>query len=231
MFFKNLHTILNSKDSYILLLLLISFASSEAQDLYCDEENFWKQEDYLATLVNYDRGSVLLQKGCAAFDYCKQNKMDTTFCLLQDLRVHSGKYRFFVWDFNKEIIVDSALVSHGCGTNPWGKTYSKDCPEFSNENNSGCSSLGKYKIGKKSYSQWGIHINYLLYGLDTTNSNAFSRTIVLHSWEDVPEQEVYPEGTPEGHGCPAVSNSFLKRLYKRLQTTKQPVLLWMYYEE
>lgn len=181
--------------------------------------------------ISYDRTCALLDKSIEAFEYCRKNKMDTNFCLLQDMKIHSGKYRFFVWDFKKNKIIDSAMVSHGCGTNTWSKTYSKECPEFSNEDGSQCSSLGKYKIGKRNYSQWGIHINYTLYGLDNTNSNALLRTVVLHSWDDVPEQEVYPEGTPEGHGCPAVSNSFMKRLDKKLQVEKQPVLLWLYSEE
>ncbi len=201
------------------IIFFFSFASCKGQDGDCAEENFWKQEDYLAsitlsgiTISNitdiYDRTCALADKSLAAFEYCKKNKMDTNFCLLQDLKIHSGKYRFFVWDFKKNEIVDSAMVSHGCGVNPWSKTDSKECPEFSNDNGSQCSSLGKYKIGKRAYSQWGIHVNYTLYGLENTNSNALLRIVVLHSWDNVPEKEVYPEGTPEGHGCPAVSNKF-----------------------
>ncbi len=117
------------------------------------------------------------------------------------------------------------MVSHGCGKSPWGQTFNKTKATFSNKANSHCSSLGKYKIEKRGYSNWGIHVNYQLNGLDKTNSNAKNRQVVLHSWEDVPDEEVYPRGTPEGWGCPAVSNGFLQRLDSILQHKTQSVLL------
>lgn len=156
--------------------------------------------------------------------------MDTTFCLLADMQMHSGKVRFFVWDFQQQMVTDSGMVSHGCGKNPWGKTRTKTNPVFSNTDGSHLTSLGKYKIGKRNYSEWGIHVNYLLYGLEPSNNNAQKRTIVLHSWDDVPEAEVFPDGTPEGWGCPAVNNELMKRLDEKLQTAKQPVLLWQFYD-
>ena len=74
----------------------------------------------------------------------------------------------------------------------------------------------------------GIHVNYRLHGLESTNSNAFSREIVLHSWESVADLETYPKGTPEGWGCPAVSDNTMRTLDSLLQNSGENVLLWIY---
>jgi hypothetical protein len=163
-----------------------------------------------------------------ALEFCKSQGMNQDFCILIDMGINSGKKRFFVWDFNKKEITHKFLVGHGCCDNPWGKDYSKDNPRFSNVNNSHCSSLGKYKIGQRGYSNWGVHTKYLLHGLESSNSNALKRIIVLHSWEAVSDQEVYPKGTPEGLGCPAISNSSFEMIDPLLKTASKPVLMWIY---
>lgn len=174
--------------------------------------------------------SLLLSKAAAAKAYCKANKLNTNFCILVDMSVHSGKNRIFIWNFKKDSIELSALCSHGCGSNTWSGTTTKTKPVFSNAHESHCSSLGKYKIGKRGYSQWGIHVNYLLHGLEKSNSNALKRQIVLHSWDDVEDKECFPEGTPEGWGCPAVANGFMKVADEKLKASTQPVLLWIFNE-
>jgi len=90
------------------------------------------------------------------------------------------------------------------------------------------SSLGKYRIGKRGYSNWGINVNYKLHGLEASNSNAYKRIIVLHSWKDIPNDEVYPRGCPEGWGCPAVSNDFMRKLDVLLKNSRKSVLMWVY---
>jgi hypothetical protein len=163
----------------------------------------------------------------SAQSYCQNNNLNTDFFILADLGRHSGLNRFFVWDFDTEQIIQQCLVSHGCGSNQWSSDASREKPEFSNMDNSHCSSLGKYIIGERGYSQWGIHVKYLLHGLEATNSNALSRVIVLHSWESIPETQIYPRGTPEGWGCPAISNENMRILDPRLRNAGQKVLLWM----
>lgn len=170
----------------------------------------------------------LEKQAAAAFIFCKKNRYDTLNCMLIDMSVHSGNNRFMVWDFSKDTVLLAGLVSHGCGQEPWGKDNTKETPVFSNADNSHCSSLGKYKIGARGYSQWGIKVNYLLHGLEKTNNNALGRAIVLHSWEDIPDEELYPHGTPEGWGCPAVSNALLKKVDSMLRNKSRPVLLWIY---
>lgn len=153
---------------------------------------------------------------------------NTNYCILVDMSLPSGVKRFMIWDFRKNAILVSGLVSHGCGINPWSGIWSKDKPTFSNVANSHCSSLGKYQVGDRAASAWGIHIKYYLKGLESTNSNAFIRNVVLHSWERVPDNEVYPNGTPEDWGCPAISNNIMKEVDALLRKQKKHLLLWIY---
>ncbi|MBF4466520.1 murein L,D-transpeptidase catalytic domain-containing protein [Flavobacterium sp. LC2016-12] len=161
-----------------------------------------------------------------AKEYCKSNNLNRDKFILIDLGLHSGLKRFFVYDFNQKKILNSYIVSHGCGDNQWGRTSSKEDAPISNEFDSHSSSLGKYVISDRGVSQWGIKVNYLLRGKEKTNSNAVNRAIVLHSWEAVPNDEVYPEGTPEGWGCPAVSNESMTEIDEILKQNKN-VLMWI----
>ena len=161
-----------------------------------------------------------------AEQYCKKNHLNPNKFILIDLGLHSGLKRFFIYDFKKKKVVKSFMVSHGCGNNVWGQTYTKENAPVSNESDSHCSSIGKYIVLKRGISQWGIKVNYLLQGKDKTNSNAINRAIVIHSWDEVPNNEVYPEGTPEGWGCPAVSNKSMEEIDVVLKENKK-VLLWI----
>lgn len=167
-------------------------------------------------------------KANQALKFCKAKNFNVDFCILIDMSLHSGIKRFIVWDFKKNKISNSFLVGHGCGDNPWNNDYSKENPKFSNIDGSHCSSLGKYKIGLRAHSDWGINIKYVLHGLESTNSNAFKRFIVFHSWEVVSDEEIYPKGTPEGWGCPTISNNSFKIIDPLLKFSTKPVLMWMY---
>lgn len=161
-----------------------------------------------------------------AKQYCSKNNLNQDIFILINLGIHSGLKRFFIYDFKTKIISDSFMVSHGCGDSAWGEAFTKENAAISNKPDSHCSSIGKYIVLNRGISQWGIKVNYVLKGNDKTNSNAINRAIVLHSWEAVPENEVCPEGTPEGWGCPAVSNKSMKTIDSILQKNKK-VLLWI----
>lgn len=172
--------------------------------------------------------TTLRAKAKEALSFCKTKKFNTNFCILIDMSLHSGVKRFFVWDLKGDSILNSFLVGHGCCNNPWSRDDSKDSPKFSNVDGSHCSALGKFKLGERAYSDWGIHIKYVMHGLDKTNNNALSRLIVFHSWEVVSDTDVYPAGTPEGWGCPTISNNSMKIIDPKLKTSKQPVLMWIF---
>lgn len=151
--------------------------------------------------------------------------MNTSFCFLVDLSVHSGKNRFYIYNFKTKSVQDSGLVCHGVG-----KNSTEVNPVYSNEVGSNCTSLGKYKTGKRAYSNWGINIHYKLHGLEKTNSNAMSRNIVLHSYGYVPEKEIYPLHLTMGwsQGCPVVANDLMKKIDSSLKASKKPTLLWIF---
>jgi hypothetical protein len=168
------------------------------------------------------------QKAKQALVFCKQRGYNTRYCILVDMSLPSGVKRYVVWDFRKNNMLITGLVSHGCGNNPWSGVWSKDKPAFSNRDGSHCTALGKYQVNGRAYSAWGIHVKYYLTGLESTNSNALGRQIVFHSWEQVPENEVYPNGTPEGWGCPAISNNTMKVTDALIRKQKRHMLLWIY---
>ena len=165
----------------------------------------------------------LKQKAAMARDYLTANGLNTDICFMVDMSIPSGKKRFFVYNLSKDSVEFTAMVSHGSGS--W-KPNCDDQLVFSNLPNSNATSVGRYKIGN---SYWGTYgLSYKLFGLDSTNNNAFERAIVLHSDSYVPEKETYPYHIYESAGCPIVSPSFLTVLGKFVNTTKKPMMLWVY---
>lgn len=179
-----------------------------------------------------ERPSINLEatkaKAKEALQFCKTKDFNTSFCILIDMSLHSGVKRLMIWDFERDTITNSFLVAHGCGNSPWNEDKSKESPVFSNTDDSHCSSLGKYKIGERGYSQWGVNVKYVLHGLESSNSNAQRRAIVFHSWEAISDNEIYPNGTPEGWGCPAISNNSFRMIDPLLRSSDKPVLMWIY---
>jgi hypothetical protein len=149
-------------------------------------------------------------------------KYNAKIAFLVDMRIPSGKNRFFVYDLVNNKILDQGLVAHGSGS----ETGIKGSLKFSNMPNSNSTSLGRYSIGK-SYS--GIFGKaYRLAGLDETNSNAVKRAIVLHQYSAVPEdeQDYYISNS---HGCPMVNEHFFKRIEKIIDTSKSNIIMDIYY--
>ncbi|MFY1047160.1 murein L,D-transpeptidase catalytic domain-containing protein [Chryseobacterium sp. GP-SGM7] len=167
-------------------------------------------------------------KAIEALQFCKDNKLSTDFCILIDMSLHSGVKRFVIWNFKEQKITGQYLVGHGCGTNSWSSDESKNDPSFSNADGSHLSSLGKYKLSGRGYSDWGIHVKYLMHGMENSNSNALKRFIVFHSWNLMSDQEVFPNGSPEGWGCPTVSNNAMRIIDPIIQQSQKPVLMWIY---
>jgi L,D-transpeptidase catalytic domain len=153
--------------------------------------------------------------------YAKQNHFNNQYCFMVDMKIESGKKRFFVYNLKKDSIELSGLVTHGGG-----KTTAAAI-QFSNTPNSLCTSLGRYKIGNSYTGKFGLA--FKLYGLDNTNSNAYNRFVVLHSHACVPNEEVAPLNICESWGCPTVAPAFLTELKKYIDQSAQPILLNIYY--
>lgn len=129
----------------------------------------------------------------------------------------SGKKRLFVYDLNNSRVKYSGLVAHGGGKSGY------ETAVFSNTPNSWCSSMGKYRIANKYQGRFGTA--FKLIGLDSTNSNAYVRAIVLHAYMCVPDEEIFPQTICNSQGCPMVSVNFLQTLELEIQQSKKPLLL------
>ncbi|MBS7253744.1 murein L,D-transpeptidase catalytic domain-containing protein [Flavobacterium branchiicola] len=150
------------------------------------------------------------------------HKYNSKIVFLVDMKVPSGKNRFFVYDLEKSEVVDQGLVAHGSGS----ETGIKGMLKFSNLPNSNCTALGRYSIGKTYRGIFGKA--YRLAGLEETNNNALKRAIVLHSYSAVPydEQNYYISNS---HGCPMVNEEFFKRIEKIIDSSKSNILMDIYY--
>ena len=153
--------------------------------------------------------------------FIERNGFSTEYCFMVDMSIHSGKNRFFVYDLEKQTIALSGLVAHGsCNTQYLSRA------RFSNTPDCGCSSLGRYKIGKPYIGQYGR--SYQLHGLDRSNSNALKRAVVLHGYNCVPDREIYPMVLCNSLGCPMVSEAFFRKLSRIIDRSDKPILLWVY---
>ena len=153
--------------------------------------------------------------------YIARKNFNNNICFLVDMDIASGSNRFFIYDLKNDSVLDAALVTHGRCNENW-----LEGRKYSNEPGSGCTSPGRYRIGNPYNGTFGLA--YKLYGLDSSNSNAYARYVVLHSHECVPETEVDPRAICQSDGCPTVSQGFLKKLSAIIDKSPRPVLLWIY---
>lgn len=168
------------------------------------------------------RTLTLIQKRADELEtYARQNGYSTRFCFMIDMNIHSGRKRFFVYDMKHDSILYAGLVAHGSCE----QDFLKEA-RFSNKPGGGCTSLGKYKIGYSYYGQYGKA--FKLFGLESSNSNAYQRAVVLHGYDCVPNQEIYPKAVCNSMGCPMISYEFLEKISSVINKSEKPVLLWVY---
>lgn len=152
----------------------------------------------------------------------KSAKYNSDVAFFLDMKIESGKNRFFIYDLKHNKLVNKGLVGHGSGS----ETGIPGKLQFSNVMNSNSSSLGKYAIGSSYSGRFGKA--YKLYGLDKTNSNAFDRNVVLHKYADVPfEEQIQP--ICNSLGCPMVNEKFFEVIEKTIDASKKKIILVMYY--
>ena len=158
-----------------------------------------------------------------AFDakrYCRHMGFDTSVCFLIDMSLPANRKRFFIYDLRSDTVFNAGLVTHGNCNQYW-----LDGRKYGNDMGCGCTSLGRYKIGKAYQGRFGLA--FKLYGLDSANSNAFRRFVVLHSHSCVPEKET-EEDICQSNGCPTVSPFFLRQLEPLIKNAPAPILLWIF---
>lgn len=152
--------------------------------------------------------------------YARKNGFDTNYAFFSNMGMRSNRKRFFVINLGNMQIEQSGLVAHGRGQGP--SVFDK---QYSNQEGSKCTSLGRYKIYGKYKGGYGEA--YKMAGLDSSNTNAYSRNIVLHAMGCIPDKDgVMPACVSEG--CPAVSTQFFSSIGKIIDSRKKPVLLWIF---
>lgn len=179
----------------------------------------------------YDRNRVefrLRQHASEAYPYLRWYGMDTEYIFLVDFSIPSGYDRLFLYEYDRDTILFECMVAHGQGLQDSIETWDGIPSIFSNTHESHNSSLGKYMIGKRGKSVWGVGTKYELYGLDTSNSNAHERDIVLHSWSAIPNREIYPRPLAKSWGCPAVSDSCFQIIDGVIYYRGNSMMLYIY---
>ncbi len=160
-------------------------------------------------------------KAAQAEKWINTHQYNTDYCFLIDMSLESGKNRFFVYSLKGDSILAQGLVTHGRCNENW-----LEGRKYDNRIGCGCTSLGHYKVGHKYTGRFGTA--FKLHGLDSSNSNAFARYVVLHAHACVPEAAVHPAPICQSDGCPTVSPGFLATLEPYILKSKPPVLLWVF---
>lgn len=165
--------------------------------------------------------SVLSKNISKVLKRARAGNFSTTYALLADLGLHSGSRRLYLINLADKKLIQTALVAHGSSTSylPNGQR------RYSNVEGSLCSSLGMYKIGGAYQGSFGLA--YKLFGLDSGNSNAYARAVVLHSYSCVPDEET-EDPICQSWGCPMVSPAFLQTLGSYIKESPKPMLLYIF---
>lgn len=163
----------------------------------------------------------LKTKATVAKRFVTQKGLSSRIAFLLDMRLPSGRKRFFIYDLKGDSVLAAGLVAHGSCRQRFLETA-----RFSNAVGCGCSAAGRYKVGGAYGGRFGKA--FKLHGLDSTNANAFERNIVLHAYRCVPDEEVYPYPICNSLGCTMVSYRFLATAARFIEGEKKPVLLWLY---
>jgi hypothetical protein len=202
----------------IALATVLVFTLASAAWYYSKFNSKGKVHNTNAVRSNNRVKLLLKDQATSILPFVRKNNYNTSLCFLVNMNIASGTNRFFVYDLKKDSVTDAGLVTHGRCNENWlsGRKYD-------NKIGCGCTSLGKYRIGKPYQGRFGLA--YKLHGLDTTNSNAFKRFVVLHAHDCVPEEQVDPYPICQSDGCPTVSPAFLKKLASIIDASPKPILL------
>ena len=181
-----------------------------------------KEKEATGTDGNLQPDTTIFKKHIQKLkQFAAANGYSTQYAMIIDLGLHSGAKRFFMVRLSDGKTIHAGLVTHGSSPSilqPGERAYS-------NVEGSLCSSLGRYKIGISYMGTFGLA--YKMHGLDTTNSHAFARAVVLHAHECVPDYET-SDGICQSWGCPTISPAFLQTISTYIDNAARPVLLEIY---
>jgi L,D-transpeptidase catalytic domain len=152
-----------------------------------------------------------------ALKYFKANKaaiLNQKYITIIDMTQKSNKKRMYVIDM-KSGVATAYLAAHGKNSDKNNDGYADT---FSNTEGSLMSSLGFYLTGVTYQGSNGLSLR--LHGLQSTNSNAYRRAIVVHGAD-----YVNPSSVGRSWGCPAIERKYVNTLMPAL---KGKSLLYVY---
>lgn len=134
--------------------------------------------------------------------------VNKNYVVVIDFTQHASVQRLYLIDM-KTGAVTKMLTSVGKGSDPDGDGTVNS---FGNVPESGKSSVGYYITG--TTYQGGNGLSLRLHGMSSTNSNAYSRLIVVHGANYVKESDQW---AGRSQGCPAVDHSLLPGLVAKIK--------------
>lgn len=155
-------------------------------------------------------------------NFIKGKNYNQDLAVFINFRIHSGKYRYFLYDLKNNKILQKAIVAHGDGS----VVKNSSVLRFSNTEGSHQSSVGKYEIRESYTGKFGKA--YRLDGLDKTNSNARLRAIVLHSYNCIPDKES-SQPACLSFGCPMLSKKAFNETAKYIDQSGKTIILYAFY--
>ncbi|MBX3021185.1 MAG: murein L,D-transpeptidase catalytic domain family protein [Bdellovibrionales bacterium] len=150
---------------------------------------------------------ALLTKAVTYFDTNKLRIKNQAVLTVVDFAPHSANFRLFLINM-KTGVVTKLHTSHGNGSDP---DHDGIATSFGNVPGSKKSSVGFYRTAETYSGKHGLSLR--LDGLSSTNSNARSRAIVIHSAAYVQEKAI-KQGRSEG--CIVVSPENREAVVNRL---------------
>lgn len=129
------------------------------------------------------------------------------YMVVIDYRQHSSKKRFYLVNLRTGG-VERYVTAHGSGSDRNNDGYAD---KFSNASGSNATSVGFFRTMGTYSGKWGYSLR--LQGLSSTNSNAYSRAIVIHGASYVSQN---------GHagrswGCPALDLNVSANVITRIK--------------
>lgn len=153
-----------------------------------------------------------------ALRFSKENHLSTDYAVFVDFGKHSGRERYMIYSFSQHKVIYRCLCATGLNKN-----------KFSNRPGSNLSSLGKYRITNEIHNMSIGREGLVVDGLESTNSNARNRKILIHYSKVINSfpKSIFPipiisEGI--SHGCFSITTKGVEKT----KELRKPTLLWAY---
>lgn len=162
-------------------------------------------------------------------DYCHAHNLYSGSIIIVDFAIRSSQDRFFVVNTQNGAVEISSRCATGSGSGDG--TYP---PKFSNEPGSNCSSLGHFAVlGTRRMNTRRLN-SFVLNGLDSTNSNARLRAILIHPSKTIDAYAdsagiLIPPSSEVSSGCFAIESAAMTKLEGIFSSAGRPMLLYAFF--